>query len=103
MDLIQLLGGLLGQEQKKPIQSQPLQPKPLLPRRRIVPGYASAAQRYESAFDRGDLNSPDIIGVDPKNFGYPADETQTFQQPRAQYKSPIMNVQDLQRMFTRNR
>ena len=41
--------------------------------RTVKPGYEDAAQKYEAAFARNDLNSPDIIGVDPANFGYPAE------------------------------
>lgn len=41
-----------------------------------VSGYEDAAKRYEAAFSRGDLNSPDIIGQDPANFGYAADNGQ---------------------------
>jgi len=43
------------------------------PTRSVTPGYEEAAKNYEAAFDRGDYNSPYIIGQDPKNFGYAED------------------------------
>ena len=42
--------------------------------RKIKSPYINDAhRRYEQAFDRGDLNSPAIIGVDPAQFGYGPD------------------------------
>jgi len=51
-------------------------PKPTVVAGRTVrPGYEDAARKYEAAFARNDVNSPDILGQDPANFGYPAEQT----------------------------
>lgn len=69
MDIFQALRDFIsGGTQKKKIE-QPVQQQA----RTITPGYEDAARRYEDAFKRGDYNSPDIIGKDPKYFGYPED------------------------------
>jgi len=79
MDLLGNLKKLLGIQ--APQNAQPIaqriqsQASPRQAQRVVKPGYEDAAQRYEAAFDRGELNSPDIIGVDPASFGYPADQT----------------------------
>lgn len=90
MDLLNFLSNLMGnggvQKEKPQLptnrqQARPLpqQPNAMLPRNRpVTPGYEQAAANYESAFDRGDYNSPYIIGQDPKNFGYPADEVNNY-------------------------
>jgi len=73
MDFLANLKKLLGiQEQQKPVQ-------------RPVSG---AEQRYNSAFDRGDLNSPDIIGVDPAQFGYAEDVGQYGGRPQLNLPQP---------------
>lgn len=47
-----------------------------------------AAQRYEAAFNKGDLNSPDVIGVDPKYFGYAEDSGVRPQEDDVRVLSP---------------
>jgi hypothetical protein len=65
MDIFQRIKELLGGQQEQP-QQRPTQ-------RQVAPGYEQAAMNYEDAFKRGDINSPSIIGQDPKNFGYAED------------------------------
>lgn len=66
-----------------------------------------AAQRYEAAFARGDLNSPDIIGKDPAAFGYPADEMRgpTMSLPRTGRVMPGFErgAADYEQSFTQGR
>lgn len=42
-------------------------------RQRVTPGYERQAQAYEQAMASGDFNSPSVIGVDPRHFGYAPD------------------------------
>lgn len=73
MDLFQLLGGILNKKQE---QIQRPQGRALAqPARKVMTTRNPQAEAYEQAFDRGDYNSPDIIGVDPAQFGYPEDNT----------------------------
>jgi hypothetical protein len=66
MDIFQMLRDFISGGDSKP--------QPTAQGRKVTPGYEEAARRYESAFDRGDYNSPDVIGQDPKNFGYPPEQ-----------------------------
>lgn len=77
MDFFEKLRELLGGGRPQP------QPQPHTPPAYALAGtpYKSAQEaqqaesRYNAAFNRGDLNSPDIIGVDPKYFGYAPERT----------------------------
>ena len=106
-DALRKLLGMGGEQQQMPVKSKlaPGMPggyskaRPILqnnvqPRGRIVtPGYEEAARNYEAAFSRGDLNSPYIIGQDPKNFGYAEDIGQYGGQPVQPQRSQAITRQ----------
>ena len=75
-------------------KARPILQNNVQPRGRIVtPGYEEAARNYEAAFSRGDLNSPYIIGQDPKNFGYAEDIGQYGGQPVQPQRSQAITRQ----------
>ena len=79
MDLRKLLGIL--NETTQNIQQPAEQAVQAMRTGMVKPGYEQAARDYESAFQRGDFNSPYIIGQDPANFGYPEDITTQLTRP----------------------
>jgi len=91
MDLRKLLGIL--NETTQNIQQPAEQAVQAMRTSMVKPGYEQAARDYESAFQRGDFNSPYIIGQDPANFGYPEDITtqpiRPVSRPMVQQPNPI--------------